>query len=152
MVRVSITLWRNGEEVANVRDVVLPALRRKPVERTQHLDEDDAHDVGRRSYGALSFGALMNIADGSDQLLGSFEDAALDEWLIELADGETWSFLGAIIDIVPNGMAVDGVMEWTVVVQPMTGIDQFQALILLETGGFILQENGGRFKLEQQGS
>ena len=46
---------RNSENIAEVKDITLPALTRKPIDTSTHNSDDDSYVMGIRRKGELQF-------------------------------------------------------------------------------------------------
>lgn len=133
---------RNGVDISNLGNVILPQLARQMFEVTRLSDDDERLVPSLRQVGELSFEVFWNIADHED-LIDAWMNASDDEYEMETPDGATWHFSGYIINIEPLA-PVDGVLLARIVIRPDAGLD-FSAALLTEAGDYLLLENG--FKL-----
>jgi hypothetical protein len=116
---------RNGEDIAELRDITPPPLSRKPLETTTHNSDDDSYVVGIRRKGELQF--VVNwlpsgeaTHDASTGLLDAWAQGSKDEYVIEFPDGATWLFSGFVTNIAPKA-PVDGVQEASISIRPSGG-------------------------------
>jgi hypothetical protein len=116
---------RNGTAIAELRDITLPPLTRKPIETTMHNSDDDSYVVGIRRKGELSF-ALGFLPSGEDShnavagLMEAWEDGSQDLYEIDFPDGATWIFSGFVSNIAAKA-PVDGGLEAQVSIRPSGG-------------------------------
>jgi hypothetical protein len=116
---------RNGDPIAELRDITPPALTRKPIETTTHNSDDDSYVVGIRRKGELQF--LMNFLpfdepthDASTGLLDAWAMGSKDEYEIDFPDGAVWLFSGFVTNVAPKA-PVDGEQSANVSIRPSGG-------------------------------
>lgn len=116
---------RNGQAIAELRDITPPPLSRKPIETTMHNSDDDSYVVGIRRKGELQF--VMGFLPSGEQshnavagLMKAWADGSKDEYVIEYPDGATWLFSGFVTNIAPKA-PVDGGLEANVSIRPSGG-------------------------------
>jgi hypothetical protein len=140
----------NGDSVEELGDVTIPALTRKAVEDTKHSSEDDVYAIGHRSYGNLSFDIAL-IPSLVDRFLVAWTSHSLDSYVLFFVDGASWSFLGRVVNVSPK-IPVEGKLAAQVTIQVEGKINlapgAHLSSILMETGEYVLQENGDTILLE----
>ncbi|HKW00718.1 MAG TPA: phage tail tube protein [Vicinamibacterales bacterium] len=116
---------RNGTPIAELRDITLPPLTRKPIETTMHNSDDDSYVVGIRRKGELSF-AIGFLPSGDSThnavagLMKAWADGSQDLYEVDFPDAATWSFSGFVSQIAVKA-PVDGGLEATVNIRPSGG-------------------------------
>ena len=116
---------RNGEAIAELKDITPPALTRKPIDTTTHNSDDDSYVVGIRRKGELQF--MVNwlasgepTHDASTGLLDAWATGSKDLYEIDFPDGAVWLFSGFVTNIAPK-QPVDGVQEASISIRPSGG-------------------------------
>lgn len=118
-------IQRNGEDIAELRDIIPPPLSRKPIETTTQNSSDDSYVVGIRRKGELGF--LVNFLPGDDPthdsatgLIKAWNDGSKDRYNILYPDGSDWMFSGFVAGIAPKA-GVDDVLSAQISVRPSGG-------------------------------
>lgn len=87
-------------DIAELRDITVPALTRNEIEMTTHNEEDDSYIVGIRRHGSMTFN--MNFVPSNatqDHLTGlqkAWFDGTRDIYRITYPDGTSWLFSGFV--------------------------------------------------------
>jgi hypothetical protein len=116
---------RNGDPIAELRDITPPPLSRNPIETTTHNSDDDSYVVGIRRKGELQF-ALNFLPSGEAThdavagLMKAWADGSKDEYRIDFPDGAWWLFSGFVSNISPSA-PVDGALSANVSIRPSGG-------------------------------
>lgn len=135
-------VYRNGTLIPELTDVRPPILSRETHENTRHGDDDDSYRVGIRIMSLMYFTINLLFDDPEHLgLLEAWETTQEDTWVVHFADGAEWTFNGFVCEFGPSD-PVDGMQSAQVAVRP-SGDIAFGGVLLLETGGQLLQENGG---------
>lgn len=119
------TISRNGDEIAELRDITPPPLTRNTIETSTQNSSDDSYVVGMRRKGELSFnlGFLPSGEATHNSLAGlvkAWHDGSKDLYLLRFPDGATWQFSGFVTSIAPSA-PVDGGLEAAVNIRPSGG-------------------------------
>jgi hypothetical protein len=116
---------RNGQDIAELKDITPPALTRKAIETTTHNSDDDSYVVGIRRKGDLSF--MVNwlpsgeaTHDATTGLLEAWATGSKDRYDILFPDGAQWIFSGFVTNIAPKN-PVDGSQDASISVRPSGG-------------------------------
>lgn len=116
---------RNGDAIAELKDITPPALTRKPIDTTTHNSDDDSYVVGIRRKGELTF--MINFLpsgeeshDANGGLLTAWAEGSKDLYEIDFPDGAVWLFSGFVTNIAPK-QPVDGVQEASISIRPSGG-------------------------------
>lgn len=116
---------RNTEPIAEVKDITLPPLTRKPIDTSTHNSDDDSYVMGIRRKGEMQF--MVNwlatdepTHDATDGLLDAWAEGSKDRYDVEFPDGSNWLFSGFVSNIAPKA-PVDGVLEASISVRPSGG-------------------------------
>ena len=116
---------RNGTPIAEVKDITLPALTRKPIDTSTHNSDDDSYVMGIGRKGELQF--MVNwlatdepTHDATDGLLDAWAEGSKDQYDVTFPDGSNWLFSGFVSNIGPKA-PVDGVLEASISVRPSGG-------------------------------
>lgn len=118
-------VFRNGDEIAELRDITPPPLTRNTIETTTQNSSDDSYVVGIRRKGELTFnlGFLPSGEASHNSLAGlvkAWHDGSKDLYELVFADGASWSFSGFVTNIAPTA-PVDGGLEASVNIRPSGG-------------------------------
>ena len=123
---------RNGDEIAELKDITPPALTRKPIETTTHNSDDDSYVVGIRRKGELQFmgnflpsgvGPSLGEDGAHDAVTGLMEawaSGSKDLYVITFPDTATWTFSGFVTNVAPKA-PVDGALEASFSIRPSGG-------------------------------
>lgn len=116
---------RNGEPIAELRDITPPALTRNPLETTTHNSSDDSYVVGIRRKSELGFSVNFLPSDDATHdsatgLIKAWNDGSKDRYNIEYPDGSDWMFSGFVTNIAPKA-PVDGVLDAAISIRPSGG-------------------------------
>lgn len=118
-------IQRNGEPIAELRDITPPPLSRNPIETTTHNSSDDSYVVGIRRKGELGF--MVNFLPSDDAthdsatgLIKAWNDGSKDRYNILYPDGSDWMFSGFVSNIAPRA-PVDGALEAQITIRPSGG-------------------------------
>src|SRR4051812_3828873 len=105
---------RNGTDIAELNDITLPPLSRKPIETTTHNSDDDSYVAGVRRKGELQFN-LNWLPSGeathgaTTGLLEAWATGSKDRYDVLGPDADPWQwiFSGFVVNIAPKA-PVDG--------------------------------------------
>lgn len=121
------TIKRNGVTVAEVLDITLPPLSRKPIETTTHNSDDDSYVVGVRRKGELQFSVNWlpsgeTTHDATSGLLDAWATGSKDRYDVigPDADPYQWIFSGFVTNIAPKA-PVDGAQMADISIRPSGG-------------------------------
>ena len=87
-------------DIAELRDITVPALTRNEIEMTTHNEDDDSYIVGIRRHGSMTFN--MNFVpsdpthDHVDGLQAAWFNGTRDIYRITYPDGSSWLFSGFV--------------------------------------------------------
>lgn len=118
---------RNGTEIAELKDITLPALTRKPLDTTTQNSDDDSYVVGIRRKGELQ--VMVNwlpsgeaTHDATTGLLDAWATGSKDRYDVfgPAEDPWHWIFSGFVVNIAAKA-PVDGVQEATISIRPSGG-------------------------------
>jgi hypothetical protein len=116
---------RNGNAIAELRNITPPPLTRNQIETTMHNSDDDSFVVGIRRKGDLqmqigflpSGEASHNAVAG---LMKAWADGSQDLYEIDYPDGASWLFSGFVVNIAATA-PVDGGLEANISIRPSGG-------------------------------
>jgi len=108
-------------EIAELRDITPPGLTRNMIEMTTHNEADDAHVVGIRRHGELTFNVNFvptnATHDHSTGLQKAWFDGTRDIYRITYPDGSQWLFSGFVANFEPDA-PVDDRLSADVTIRP----------------------------------
>lgn len=124
-------VYRNGNQIAEMRDITPPALSRNMIETTTQNSSDDSYTVGIRRKSPLTFtlGFLPSGEGTHNSLTGlikAWHDKSLDLYEVRYpeevpGEGEAqWFFSGFVSNIAPAA-PVDGGLTAAVSIRPSGG-------------------------------
>jgi hypothetical protein len=108
-------------DIAELRDITLPALTRNALETTTHNELDDTYIVGIRRHGDMTF--MCNFVPSNDThdhetgLQFSWFEGLRDIYQVEFPDGTMWVFSGFVTNIGATAN-VDSILTADVTVRP----------------------------------
>jgi hypothetical protein len=118
-------IFRNTVEIAEVKDITLPTLTRKPIDTSTHNSDDDSYVMGIRRKGELQFMVNWLAVDepthsADSGLLDAWAEGSKDRYDIEFPDGSNWLFSGFVSNIGVKA-PVDGVLDASISIRPSGG-------------------------------
>jgi tail tube protein len=113
---------RNGQTIAELRNITPPALTRNSIETTMQTSSFDSFVVGVKRRGELQFqlGFLPSAEATHNALTGlikAWSDGSKDLYELDFPDASVWTFSGYVTNIASSA-PVDGGLEATVSIRP----------------------------------
>lgn len=123
----SPTTTNTFTNIAELKNITAPSLRRNPIELTNHNDLDDSFIVGIRRSGELTF-TVNYLPDNATHnevagLIKARNDGTKDEYKITYPDASGVKFFGYVTEFAPSA-PVDDALTADVTIRP-TGVFTF---------------------------